>query len=100
MLLAGRMFPFDKQVFRAKKTHSFSAIGLYSISVRGVLNVSLKAHATASERYRRLQQQFAQLFLERQMFADQLPVFVERLVSWTDNDYPIESVQQRILTAL
>ena len=43
------------------------------------------------------EQDVAELFLQRDLFADRLAVFEQRLVGGIDDNDPVEPVQQRVL---
>src|SRR4051794_295926 len=65
-----------------------------------MLNVGGETNTMAIQCYRRFEQKLSQFFLQSQVFADKLSVFVKRLVGWSYYDYPIEAVQQSILPTL
>ena len=45
------------------------------------------------------EQQFTQLLVQGEVSADQLPIFVKRLVGGTDNDNAVETIQERVLAS-
>ena len=90
----------DEQILGAEQAHAFSAITLDRFSVRLVFNIGREANAMAIQRDRRLEQGLAQLLLKTQLFADELPILIKRLLCGPDDDHAVKPIEQRVCSSL
>ena len=69
LLLAGQALAVDEQVFGAEQAHALRAVGLDLLGIGGLLDVGGEQDAMAVQGDGRLEQEVAQLLLQRDLLA-------------------------------